>query len=368
MAEHAHQEVAVRRDPVHAQALEHAGQARRRFVARRRVDDDLRQQGIELRGHLAAWFDARVQARGRVGGRLPDDELSGRGQEVARRVLRVKPDLDGVARAPDVVLLPAEALALRDADLLAHEVEPREGLGHGMLDLQSRVHLEEVEAPLGIDDELDGPRAHVAERAARRHRRRAHALAHLAGEPRRRRLLDELLVPPLDRALPLEGVQEVAVGVAQDLHLDVAAALETGLEEERVVTEGAGRLTPRPGHRVGKLTLAPDHAHTLAAAAGRGLDEQRVAEPLGLAREVGRAEPRDGHARQRRHARRGHEALGGELVAHGGDRRRRRPDPGQPGRLHGARERRVLGEKAVPRVHGVGARPRGGSHRLSGSA
>ena len=38
----------------------------------------------------------------------------------------------------------------------------------------------------------------------------------------RRRLLDDLLVAALDGAFPLEEVDDVAVGVAEDLHLDVA--------------------------------------------------------------------------------------------------------------------------------------------------
>ena len=66
------------------------------------------------------------------------------------------------------------------------------------------------------------------------------------------------------------------------LDLDVARPLEPLLEVQRVVAEGGAGL--RAAHRQGLLQLArrAHHAHALAAAAGGGLDEQRVADALGL--------------------------------------------------------------------------------------
>jgi biotin carboxylase len=52
-----------------------------------------------------------------------------------------------------------------------------------------------------------------------------------------RRFLDELLVPPLDRALALAEVDDVALGVAQDLELDVARLDHALLDVERAVAE-----------------------------------------------------------------------------------------------------------------------------------
>ena len=75
------------------------------------------------------------------------------------------------------------------------------------------------------DDELDGARAGVVD-AARACRT---AAAPIAGarrrvEQRRRRLLDDLLVPALQGALALAEVDDVAVRVGEHLHLDVAGA------------------------------------------------------------------------------------------------------------------------------------------------
>src|SRR2546426_5798876 len=48
--------------------------------------------------------------------------------------------------------------------LLAHEIDAGHQLGHGVLDLKTRVHLEEVEVPLRVHEELDGARARSEER------------------------------------------------------------------------------------------------------------------------------------------------------------------------------------------------------------
>src|SRR5205814_9140873 len=81
-------------------------------------------------------------------------------------VLSVDPALDRVALETHGVLAVAERLTRGDADLLAHQVDARDHLGDGVLDLDPRVHLDEVIALLGVHDELDGPRAHVVTAAA----------------------------------------------------------------------------------------------------------------------------------------------------------------------------------------------------------
>ena len=53
------------------------------------------------------------------------------------------------------------------------------------------------------------------------------------------RLLEHLLVAALGRAVALEEVDDVAVGVGEDLHLDVAAGLDVLLDQHGVVAEGA---------------------------------------------------------------------------------------------------------------------------------
>ena len=56
------------------------------------------------------------------------------------------------------------------------------------------------------------------------------------------RLLDQLLVAPLGRAVALAQVDDVAVAVAEDLDLDMARALDELLDVERAVAERRLRL------------------------------------------------------------------------------------------------------------------------------
>src|SRR5438552_13517653 len=84
-----------------------------------------------------------------------------------------------------------------------------------MLDLEPRVHLEEVELAAHVDEELHGARVHVAGRAGHPTRRLTEALAQRRVHEGRRRFLDELLVPALDRALALAEVDHVTVAIGE---------------------------------------------------------------------------------------------------------------------------------------------------------
>ena len=162
------------------------------------------------------------------------------------------------------------------------EVDPGEHLGDRVLDLDPAVDLDEVGVALAVDEELE--RAHVL--VAGRDDGADGAFGELGPggdvERRRRRLLEDLLVPALDRAVALADVDAVAEAVDRHLDLDVAVLVEPPLEVERVVAERGLRLGAADLERRFELARRADHAHALAAAARGGLDEHRVADPLGL--------------------------------------------------------------------------------------
>ena len=170
------------------------------------------------------------------------------------------------------------------------------------------------------------------------------------------RLLEDLLVAPLDRAVALAEVDAVAVAVDRDLDLDVAVLVEPLLEVERVVAERGLRLAAAdPEHRL-ELARRADHAHALAAATGRRLDEHRVADPLGLAECVQVVAEHALGARDRR------QAVGAQQLARAGLAREpledvgRRPDERQVVGRDDLGEALVLGQEAVARMDGVAAR------------
>ena len=67
------------------------------------------------------------------------------GKEAVGRIFGGDTRLDGVATEIDFLLRDAQRQPRRDAQLLAHEVNAGTPFGHWMLDLQTRVDLQEVE-------------------------------------------------------------------------------------------------------------------------------------------------------------------------------------------------------------------------------
>ena len=104
------------------------------------------------------------------------------------------------------------------------DVDARDGLRDGVLHLESRVHLEESERAVSEQQELDGPRTHVASRQRDRAGRLSETGPKVGGHRGRGRFLGHLLVAALQRAVPL------AEGVSQDLDLDVPSPVEPPLE------------------------------------------------------------------------------------------------------------------------------------------
>ena len=249
----------------------------------------------------------------------------------------------------------AEALARRDPELLPDDVDPRHHLRHRMLDLQPGVHLEEVEVPVAVHEELHGPGVDVADGRGQPAGRLAHARAHGLVHERRRRFLDELLVAPLDRALALAEVDDGAVGIGEDLDLDVAWLGEVALDVDGAVAEGGDGLRPRQAQRRAELAFLPHEPHPLAAPTHRGLDHHGVAHLASQAGGFGLVRDRACRARHDRHLQPGRDAAGRGLVRHGPHRRRRRADERQTGRHARLGELRVLAEEPVPGMDGVGA-------------
>ncbi len=197
-----------------------------------------------------------------------------------------------------------------------HDVDPGHELADGVLDLQARVQLDEVEVAVGAEQELERARILVADRAAGTLDGRLHRRPRRLVERRRRRLLDQLLVPALDRALALAERRHAAVGVAEHLDLDVACRRDRLLEVELAVRERGLGLDARG--RVGGLELRP--ARTRAACPCRRRPRRPSAAPGSRARSAAaRTSASDARAlgaRHERHAGRTHLRLGAGLVAH----------------------------------------------------
>jgi hypothetical protein len=180
-------------------------------------------------------------------------------QEARCRVLGVKTRFHGVAGHRDVVLRKPERLAGRGAQLQFDEIEAGDHLGHRMFHLKPRVHLHEIEciwleAIAGIGDELHRAGADIAHRFGRRHGRAPHDLAHFVRHPRRRSLLDHLLVAPLQRAVALEQMNASAMAVGKNLDFDMPRPGDVFLDQHAVIAEGRLCFAPAALQRLGELS------------------------------------------------------------------------------------------------------------------
>ena len=317
-------------------------------------DDELGDHRVVGRADLPAGGDAGVHAHTRAGRLAVLADAPGGGGEVTGGVLGVDAALDRVTPEHDVVLGERQGIARGDADALLHDVDAGDHLGDAVLDLHPGVHLQE-EVLAVLEQALDGAGAAVADGLGGVGGDLPDALAQRVVDDGGGGLLDELLVAALDRAVALPQMQRVAVGVGEDLHLDVARVGEVALQVDGGVGEEPLALPGRALEGALQLVLGQGDAEALPTAAAGGLHRHRVADlpRCGAGRvEVG---DRVGGARHDRNSRGLHELTRTGLGAHRLDRARRWPDEHHAGVLARLREGCVLGQEPVAGVHGLRA-------------
>src|SRR5687768_10251315 len=146
------------------------------------------------------------------------------------RIFRVDAALDRVSVERDLSLPNRESLTCGDADLLFDDVDAGDELGDRMLDLETRVRLHEVEPRLIVHQEFERAGIRVLDRFRRVDNEIAELTPLLLRQRRRRRLFEQLLVTPLNRALTLPKVDDSTVMIAEHLNFDVARILEIFLD------------------------------------------------------------------------------------------------------------------------------------------
>src|SRR5205807_8813366 len=126
------------------------------------------QRVVEWR-HRVTVVEVGIEANAKTTRQDHPRDAPRRGREVSIRVLRGDTALDGVAAEPNVLLLKAEGLSCGRAQLLMDEIDARDRLSHGMFDLDTGVHFQEVEAVLAVDQELDRSGALISDGASSAH-------------------------------------------------------------------------------------------------------------------------------------------------------------------------------------------------------
>ncbi len=354
------QEGQVRLDAVDAELFQgqaHLGDALSAALA---AGDEFGEHGVVVDRDLVALGHAAVDPHAQASRLAVAEDAAGLGEEAVGGIFGIDASLQCVTALGDLFLAQRQAFAAGDEDLPAHQVDAGRQFGDRMLDLEAGVHFQEVEAAVLVEHELDRAGADVVDRAGRGQGRLRHATAQVLVQGWGGRLLEDLLVAALDRAFALEQVHDLAVAVAEDLELDMARAHQVFLQKHRVVAEGGTRLAFGGFQLFGEGGTGVDDPHALAAAAGGGLDQQRIADAVGLGAQAIGALVIAVVARHDRHAALDHAALGDLFGAHHGhdlgagadERQARGGDP--------SRELGVLGEEAETGVDGIGAGGLGG--------
>ncbi len=261
----------------------HAGDG---LLTRVAVSDDLADHGIVIGRDEIVVVHMRIDADAGAAGHMPVGDASGRRYESVG-VLGVDAAFDRMAAELDILLAERQFFAGRDADLLLHDVDAGDHFGDRMLDLHARVHFDEIELVVLVQ-ELERARTAIIDLAAGFGTALADLVAQFGVEERSRRFFDDLLVTALHGAVAFAQEDRIAVLVGQHLDLDMARVLQEFLHVHHGIVEGGLRFGLGHGHRIEQRRFGMHHAHAASAAAARGLDDDRIADELGDAHDLGR--------------------------------------------------------------------------------
>ncbi len=224
-------------DDEHLKRAAHTGNRFRPVFA---AHDQLGNQGIVIWRDHSLSISGSVDANAGTARRIESRDPSGRGRELLR-MLSIDAAFDGMATMQNWTVQDIfQALAGGQQNLALHQVHVRDHFSDGMLHLNTRVHLDEVELPVFIHEELYGAGIHVANFRQRLAEHLPDLVAQFRRHLRGWRFLQQFLVPTLNGTFALTQTDHVAILVCQNLEFDVPRALYELLHIEIAIAEGCG--------------------------------------------------------------------------------------------------------------------------------
>ena len=177
-------------------------------------------------------------------------------------------------------ILVAEPFAAGEPELLADQVNPGDFLGNRVLHLQPRIDLEEGNSAVLANQEFTGPRALVPRFAQDRLGGRVQAFVLLVRQERRRRFLNQFLVPALQRTIPGGHHHHRPVGVRQALRFDMPGSVQEAFDEAFSAAERGRGLAHGGIVELGDFLPVADHLDAAPTPAERGFNGQRQPEAV----------------------------------------------------------------------------------------
>ena len=250
-----------------------------------------------------------------------------------------------------------ETCALGDRQLRGDQIDAGHRLRDWMLDLDTGVDLHERHGAVRIDQEFDGSGALIARAGTDGDRRVLERARGLVRQERRRRLLAELLVVPLQRAVARADGHDVPRAVAEHLHLDVTRTVEEPFDEAIAIAERQFGLVRGGDEGFAHILQPAYHFQAAAATPVHGFDGQWQTVFLGECDDFGGIVHRFRRAGSHGGAHFGGDATRLDLRAERADGGGFRAAPRHAGIDDRLREIRVFGKEPVAGVHGIGMRP-----------
>jgi len=202
------------------------------------VGDDFRHHRIVERGDFIPRLDTRVDANALTRGLIKEFDVSRAGQEASSGIFSVEPDFDCMPEELNIFLLRWKRLAPCNANLPLNKVVACDHLGHWMLNLQTRIHLQEIELTGLIKQEFHRPRTDVVNGFCGINGSASHCLTKFRRHDRARRFLNHFLVTALNGAIALTEINGIACFICEDLYLDVTWSNHGLLNNQFARTKG----------------------------------------------------------------------------------------------------------------------------------
>src|SRR6185436_9901121 len=219
--------------------FERSSHAADSFFPRPAAHGEFSQEAVIVRWYRIVLVDCSIDTYADPARREIGCDRTGAGTKVVFGVFRVDAALDRLALERDFLLRDLKRDACCNGNLMTHDIDCRDLLGHCMFHLEARVHLHEVIAVVLIEEKLDGTGIVILDSLGNGDGRLAHFGTETRGENQGWGNFDEFLMPALNRAIAFTQMDDISVPVGQDLKFDVMRSLDILLKKDCSIAEGS---------------------------------------------------------------------------------------------------------------------------------
>ena len=174
-----------------------------------------------------------------------------------------------------------QRFSLRNLQLQLHQIQTSYQFCNRMLHLNTGIHFHEIEVPVIVHQELNGSDVAVIAGLCSRYSCLLHPLPQLRCHQRAGGFLQHLLVAALHAAIPLAQCNNMTVCIGNDLYFYMVRPYNQLFQVNFIVAEEFFGFFLCHFNLLFQLIFPVNAANSTAAAAGRSLDKNRIANSLG---------------------------------------------------------------------------------------